>query len=263
MVAGLAFLATAVATLFAQSTGVRYSRSKAPHQGAWTFALALFALASAALATAASTGWDRGTFRAFYLLGAVLNVPWLALGTIYLLFGRKVGGRVRTGLILFTGIAIGALLAAPIHGIIAPEGGIPVGKDHFGVLPRALAGAGSGLGALVVFGGAVYSAIRFARRRAPGTGSLAGGNALIALGTLVLSSGGLLQGAVGQDQGFTISLAVGIVVVYAGFVVASSASRPDVSAADETADEETARLTSLPASVRGNDSTTSTRVGSL
>jgi len=53
MVAGLAFLATAVATLFAQATGVRYSRSKAPHQGAWTFALALFALASAALATAA------------------------------------------------------------------------------------------------------------------------------------------------------------------------------------------------------------------
>ena len=46
MVAGLAFLATAVATLFAQATGVRYTRSKEPHQGAWTFALALFALAS-------------------------------------------------------------------------------------------------------------------------------------------------------------------------------------------------------------------------
>src|SRR4029079_11556693 len=56
MVAGLAFLATAVATLFAQATGVRYSRSKPPYQGAWTFALALFALASAALATAESTG---------------------------------------------------------------------------------------------------------------------------------------------------------------------------------------------------------------
>ena len=106
---------------------------KAPHQGAWTFALALFALASAALATAASTGWDRGTFRAFYLLGAVLNVPWLALGTVYLLGGRKLGDRVRTGLVLFTGFAIGVMLAAPIHGVIAPTGGIPVGKDHFGV----------------------------------------------------------------------------------------------------------------------------------
>jgi hypothetical protein len=274
MVAGLAFLATAVATVFAQATGVRYSRSKAPHQGAWTFALALFALASAALATAASTGWDKGTFRAFYLLGAVLNVPWLALGTVYLLGGRKIGDRVRAGLVLFTGLAIGVLLAAPMHGVIARTGGIPVGKDHFGVFPRALAGVGSGVGAIVVFGGAVYSAVRFARRRTPGTGPLAAGNALIALGTLVLSSGGLLQGAVGQDQGFTISLAAGIVVVYAGFVVASSGGRPAPPAdadADQDAEsdgddserDESARRTSLPASVRGNDSTTSTRVGSL
>jgi hypothetical protein len=255
MVAGLAFLATTVATLFAQATGVRYSQSKAPHQGAWTFALALFALASAALATAASTGWDRGTFRAFYLLGAVLNVPWLALGTVYLLGGRRIGDRVRTGLVLFTGLAIGVMLAAPIHGVIVPTGGIPVGKGHFGVLPRVLAGAGSGIGAVVVFGGAVYSAIRFARGRKSGTGFLAGGNALIALGTLVLSSGGLLQGVIGQDVAFTSSLAAGIVVIYAGFVVASLAARPAV--------DERERRTSLPASVRGSASTTSTRVGSL
>jgi len=258
MVAGLAFLATAVATVFAQATGVRYSRSKAPHQAAWTFALALFALASAALATAASTGWDRGTFRAFYLLGAVLNVPWLALGTVYLLGGRRIGDRVRTGLLLMTGFATGVMLAAPIHGAIASDGGIPVGKDHFGVLPRVLAAVGSGAGALVVFGGALYSAVRFARRRVPGTGSLAAGNALIALGTLVLSSGGLLQGVIGQDVAFTTSLAAGIVVIYAGFVVASSAGRPAAGARDESA-----RRTSLPASVRGSASTTSTRVGSL
>jgi hypothetical protein len=274
MVAGLAFLATAVATVFAQATGVRYSRSKSPHQGAWTFALALFALASAALATAASTGWDQGTFRVFYLLGAVLNVPWLALGTLYLLGGRKLGDRVRSFLVLFTGFGLGVVLAAPIHGTILRNGGIPVGKDHFDVLPRVLAAAGSGVGAIVVFGGAAYSAIRFARRRTPGTGPLAGGNALIALGTLVLSSGGLLQGVVGQDEAFTISLAAGIVVVYAGFVVASWAGRPasdavdavDDAASDDEGDEgddDKARRTSLPASVRGNDSTSSTRVGSL
>jgi hypothetical protein len=274
MVAGLAFLATAVATVFAQATGVRYSRSKSRHQGAWTFALALFALASAALATAASTGWDRGTFRVFYLLGAVLNVPWLALGTVYLIGGRRIGDRVRTGLVLFTGFAIGVMLAAPIHGVILRDGGIPVGKDHFGVLPRVLAGVGSGVGAVVVFGGALYSAINFARRRVPGTGALAGGNALIALGTLVLSSGGLLQGVIGQDTAFVTSLALGIVVVYAGFVVASSGTRgapapasvepgeADV-AGEAGADDESARRTSLPASVRGSESTTSTRVGSL
>jgi hypothetical protein len=143
--------------------------------------------------------------------------------------------------------------------VILPNGGIPVGKDHFGALPRVLAAVGSGVGALVVFGGALYSAIRFARRRSSGAGALAGGNALIALGTLVLSSGGLMQGVVGQDEAFAISLAAGIVVIYAGFVVCSSASRPAVASAVD----ESSRRTSLPANVRGNASTTSTRVGSL
>jgi hypothetical protein len=220
MVAGLAFVATAIATLFAQATAVRWSRTRAPHQGAWTIALILFALASAALATGASTGWDEGTFRAFYLLGAILNVPWLALGTIYLLAGRPLGDRVRTGLVFFSGLALGVMLVAPMHGTITPDE-IPVGKDVFDALPRALAGAGSGIGAIVVFGGAAWSAVRFARSRRPGSGRLAGGNALIALGTLVLSSGGLMQGIVGHDEAFAISLAVGISVIYAGFAVAS------------------------------------------
>jgi hypothetical protein len=253
MVAGLAFVATAVATLFAQATAVRWSRSKAPYQGAWTFALALFALASAALATGASTGWDEGTFRVFYLLGAILNVPWLALGTVYLLAGRKPGDRVRYALLVFTGLAVGVMLATPIHGTIAPDK-IPVGKEHLDALPRALAGIGSGVGALVVFGGAAWSAVRFARRRASGTGGLAAGNALIALGTLVLSSGGLLQGVIGQDESFVISLAVGISVIYAGFVVASGA---------RVVRSDSARRSTLPANVRGSASVTSTRVGNL
>ena len=272
MVAGLAFIATAIATLFAQATLVRWSRSRAPPQAAWTIALALFALASAALATGASTGWDRGTFRAFYLLGAIVNVPWLALGTVYLLMGRRVGDRVRVAIVFFTGVGLGVMLAAPMHGAIAVDR-IPVGKDVFGALPRALAGVGSGLGAVVVFGGAAWSAVRFARSRRPGSGRLAAGNGLIALGTLVLSSGGLLQGIVGHDEAFALTLAGGIAVIYAGFAVASGA-RPNVSsraaagapegpAADDQPSDDNSRRSSLPANDLGNSSTSSTRVGSL
>jgi hypothetical protein len=224
MVAGLAFLATAIATVFAQATGVRFTRGRKPHERAWTIALALFALASAALATGASTGWDRGTFRVFYLLGAVLCVPWLALGTVYLLAGAAIGRRAETAMVLFSGFAVGVMLSTPVHGHIAAEG-IPSGKDHLGVMPRVLAAAASGLGATVVLIGAVWSAVRFARSRAEGTSRLAAGNALIALGTLVLSSGGLVQGAVGKDEAFALTLASGIAVIYAGFAVASSVPR--------------------------------------
>ena len=231
MVAGLAFLATAVATLFAEATFKRWRQKRRPHEAAWTVALALFALASAALATGASTGWDRGVFRVFYLLGAVLNVPWLALGTVYLLMGERAGRRVRAVLVFVSGLATGVLLTAPMSGDVTGSATIPVGKEVFGVFPRVLAGVGSGLGALVVFGGAVWSAVRFARAArgraaaprvgGPAPGRMAAANALIAFGTLVLSGGGTLQGVLGHDEAFTLTLATGITVIYAGFLVAA------------------------------------------
>lgn len=222
MVTGLAFLATAVASLFAESTLVRWSQRRSPHLAAWAVALAMFALASAALAVGVSTGWDNGTFRAFYLFGAVLNVPWLALGTIALLIGADTARRVRWFLVFFSGLAAGVLMSAPMEPVSGFE--IPVGKDVFGAFPRALAAAGSGIGAVVILAGALWSLWRLARDRGPGTRPeirrIAGANVLIALGTLVLSSGGLVQGIVGHDEAFTLSLAIGITVIYAGFLVA-------------------------------------------
>src|SRR5215211_1338749 len=133
MVVALAFVATVVSSLFAQAMLVRYTRDRRPQDGAWALALAMFALASAALATGTSTGWDNGTFRAFYLLGAVVNVPWLAMGTVYLLASERIARRVLWGLVLFTGFAAGVLLSAPMESVHGTT--IPVGKDVFGALP--------------------------------------------------------------------------------------------------------------------------------
>jgi hypothetical protein len=238
VVIGFAFVATAVASLFAEATFVRWTARHQPHLAVWTVALAMFAGASAALAVGVSTGWDTGTFRVFYLLGAVLNVPWLALGTVYLLLGRERGNRTRPWLLFFTGLATGVVLAAPVEAVSGVE--IPVGSDVFGAFPRALAAIGSGVGAVVILGGALWSGYRFARDRTPRQGDrgrLAAANGLIALGTLVLSSGGLVQGFVGHDEAFTISLAVGITVIYAGFLVAEG-RRPATS--------ERAQLTPAP-----------------
>ena len=125
------------------------------------------------------------------------------------------------GLVLFSGFAAGVLLSAPMETVHGTA--IPVGKDVFGALP-AHPGRGrqrrgrdrdhrrrAGLG----------GALRRATRGLPDHGRLAGANALIALGTLVLSSGGLVQGVVGHDEAFALSLAVGIIVIYGGFVLAS------------------------------------------
>jgi hypothetical protein len=124
----------------------------------------------------------------------------------------------------------------------------------------------------VVFGGAAWSAVRFARARRPGSGKLAGGNGLIALGTLVLSSGGLLLGIVGSHEAYALTLVAGIALIYAGFAFASGVRitlSPGAAARDEDRrqaseeSDESERRSNLPANERGNSSTSSTRVGSL
>ena len=85
-----------------------------------------------------------------------------------------------------------------------------------------LAGVGNGLGATVIIVGALISAWRYGRDRTEsGNARRAGANVLIALGTIVLSSGGLIQGIAGKDGAFVVSLAVGITVIYVGFLVAA------------------------------------------
>lgn len=244
MVTGLAFLATAVATLFAESALVRWTQRRSPHLSAWAVSLALFALASALLALGTSNGWDRGTFRVFYLFGAVLTVPWLALGSVALLLGPDAARRARWSLVFFSGLAAGVLLSAPMDAVRGTA--IPVGKDVFDAGPRALAAMGSGVGAAVIIAGALLSAVRFARdRHSTDGGRLAAANALVALGTLVLSGGGLVQGIVGHDEAFTLTLAIGIGVIYAGFLVA------------EARQERSSRRSSLPETARGRSVTTS------
>src|SRR3954471_9550492 len=159
MVVALAFVATAVSSLFAQAMLVRFTRTHRPEYRAWAISLAMFALASAALVTGTSTGWDNGTFRVFYLLGAVVNVPWLALGTVFLLAAPRTGRRAQWVVALFTMFAAGVVLSAPMTTVAGTT--IPQGSDVFGALPRVLAAVGSGAAAIVIFVGAFVSALRF------------------------------------------------------------------------------------------------------
>jgi len=229
--AALAAAATLVALAFCLSTLDRWLRRRRPHELAWTISLALFALGAGAMWWAETVGWTDASFRVFFLAGAVLNVPWLALGTVYLLAGEQVGRRCRAWLIFLSGMAVGIVLSAPMKAPVTGDE-LPTGKDVFGVAPRVLAAVFSGLPALIIIGGALWSAWRLVRHRPP---ALAGvtrnptaprrlvlGNVLIAAGTLILSGSGTLAGRLGKDQAFAVTLLTGIVVLFAGFLVASA-----------------------------------------
>jgi hypothetical protein len=241
--AALAAAATLVACAFAISTGDRWLQRRRPHDGAWTVSLVFFAVGSAALWWAQARGWSLASFRVFFLMGAILNVPWLALGSVYLLFGRRIGDVTRAWLIGLSGAASGVVLIAPTKGAIISADELPKGSDLFGVAPRVFAAVGSGVAALVIFAGALWSLWRVLRRRQPAaTGHQrqildprrnAGGNALIALGTIVLSLSGSLAGRLGESRAFIVTLLVGVVFLFAGFLVAST--RPSQSPTQQLA----------------------------
>ena len=232
LTAVLAAGAALIALAFALMCLDRFLNRRQPQELAWSVAMALFSIGSLALWFGESVGWNALAFRIFFLAGAVLNVAWLALGTLYLLAGPRVGDVVRAWLIAASSFASGVVLFVPLKTSVSGHE-LPTGREVFGPFSRALAAIGSGVPALVIIGGAVWSAWRIMRGNSPSLTSsvrrqissprrLALGNTLIAVGTLVLSGSGSLAGRFGKDQAFAITLLAGVTVLFVGFLVASN-----------------------------------------
>lgn len=80
----MAGTATVVGGVFAVSLMRRYLTGARSQLAllVWGIALVMFSVASFALFTGVLGGWTETEFLVFYLFGGVLNVPWLALGSI-------------------------------------------------------------------------------------------------------------------------------------------------------------------------------------
>jgi len=233
--ATLAGAAAIVACAFALITFDRWQVRGQPHELAWTIAMTLFAIGSLALWWAEATGWTIFVFRIFFLSGAVLNVGWLALGTIYLIAGTTSGDRIRNYLIGLSAFSIGVVLVAPAKKEIT-VGEFPSARELFGVTPRILAAVGSGVPALIIIFGALWSTYRVIKKSSPTISTrnvrivksplrLATSNILVAAGTIVLSASGSLAGRLGKDRAFAVTLLIGLCILFAGFLVATNTSQ--------------------------------------
>lgn len=227
----LAATAALVALAFALSTLERWLAGRRRQDAAWTAALFMFCLGAAGLGAGVGVGWSEPVFRFFYFFGAIANVPFLALGTIYLLAGQRRGDRWAAGIALTVAFAAGVVATTPLRANIPSETLIPQGSDVFGPAPRVFAAVASSGGALIVFGGAAWSAVRYRR------GRMVGANALIAAGTVILSASGVLNSVADEMTGFAITLVAGISVLFAGFLVASAGPRPAMLGAGATRTE--------------------------
>ena len=193
-----------------------------PHVAAYAAGVGFFSLATFALFFGVTFGWTPATFRTFYLFGAIINVPLLALGSMFLVAGRRSGHAMLLFLFPLYAISVPMTLAEPLVGQV-PGNGVPAGSELFaaGFGPRMWAGVSSGLGTVVLIVLAVVSIIRFwdEDRR------IIAANLLVVTGTMAAAGGGTGL-ALGEASGFAVSLLAAASFIWAGFRVAQRARAP-------------------------------------
>ncbi|MEP6693100.1 MAG: hypothetical protein ABJB39_00475 [Chloroflexota bacterium] len=208
----LPLVTTLVSGAFAVAVGLQYMRKRRPSQLAWAVGLLLFTIAAFMGYLARSGGATDVEYRLFYLFGAIANVAWLGLGTIYIVAPRF-GRAALAAVLALSAVAAYAVFATPVDIAVA----VDTGKGFpDGSLPRILAAIGSGVGSLVLIGGALWSAWVFFRRRNQGRRALA--NAIIAVGVFIVAAGGTVA-FTGASGILEMTNLIGVSVMFVGFLL--------------------------------------------
>lgn len=204
----LAFAAALLALRLSGMLARRWRERGDPQLAAWAAALAAYALASAALAWGAASGWSDASFRVYYLFGGLLTAPLLGVGSL-LLIGRRWAATLG---LLYSGLAVGVAIAVPLTAPVTGDS-IPEAQDHLDFVPaRLLAVLGNSIGTVLVIGIALLTI----RRRPVG-------NALIVAGVAVAAAGSGLAGLGVAETAAFVALAAAL--LYAGFVWTKSPAR--------------------------------------
>lgn len=210
--------AAAVALVFAALLARAYLERRRPFDAAWALAMLMYAIASAMMALGVRGGWTSAEYRAYWLLGAVLNVPFLAAGQVLVLFRRRwVLPAVVIVLAFVTAYALAVVRSADIFETALARD-LPAGKVVFGDgtpahrLPQLIAIPAY----LVLVGGTIWSAFRM--RRTPEARDRFVGLVAIAAGATVIAAVGSAFAAAGIYAVFSLSLAVGITIMFWGFL---------------------------------------------
>ncbi len=226
MRAAPAFAAGLIATVFLFDLLRRYRARPSPHNAAYAAGVGFFAVATWALFAGTAAGWTSASYRTFFLFGAIVNIPVLALGSMFLVVGRRAGHAMLMLLFPFFAISIPMTLAKPFDAGPLPVDGVPGGRELWSEMfgPRLWAAIGGGMGASIIIALALVSAVRFWRRNR----RVVWGNAVIAAGVLSASAGGTVL-ALGAEQGFAVTLLAAVTLIWLGFRIASggrSAAKP-------------------------------------
>jgi len=208
-------IASLISLVFCLVVFYQYFSRRKPYQFIWGIALLMFGVAAGCEVLGTWLGWNETLVRLYYLFGATLNVAFLGLGTLYLMAPPTVANSSRIALALLSILAVLLIWSAPIDAdkLVAAASGWK--GLHRAGLVTALSITLNTLGSIALIGGALYSAWVYWKQRIYQNRLI--GNVLIAVGALTIASGGLLT-RLGQDEYLYIAMAVGITVMFLGFL---------------------------------------------
>ncbi len=221
-----AIAASVISAAFAVVVFLRFRMSGRPAFAAWTVGLAIFAAAAGCQAVGEHFGFSAPIFRAFYLLGGVLGVIWLSMGTLFLLAPRRLAGRATAILGIVTVVlAVDAALVPVDTSRLDTAAGVLGDAIAHGSLLQLGAVILNILGTLILVGGSAWSAYRLIRDH--------GGldrvvcNVLLTAGAFVIAAGfSAAKLAGGSLDTLGVYEAVGIAVMFAGFLSLGRVRRP-------------------------------------
>ena len=228
----LSALASGLALVFAVVVAGRFLRSRRPALGVWALGLLIFAAAASFQAVGEARGFGQVTFRGFYLLGGVLGVVYLALGTVFLLAPRRVAWVSAAVLVAITVVlAVDAAIIPVDQAQLATPAGVLGGTSQHPTFPQ-----GSPLyigvvflnivGTIVLVAGSAWSAYRYFRDHAGIDRVVC--NVLLTAGALVIAYGFAMAKTLGVGSldvlgGFE---AAGIAIMFAGFLSLGRIGQP-------------------------------------
>lgn len=221
--------ATVISAAFAVTLWRQYRARPRAYLLAWSVALAIYAVAALTEVIGAAGGWNPILYRGYYFFGGILVVGVLALGTIYLLAPRF-GRPALVILLVLGGVGLIGILGAPLQTSLLETHRVPdvdtirLERGAFNTAAILMAAVLNSVGSLILIGGALWSAYGALRRG--GAPSRLVANVLIAAGAFIVAGASTLFRLFHVYDLFYVGQAVGVLVMFAGFLTAQRASRP-------------------------------------
>jgi hypothetical protein len=192
-----------------------------PHQLIWGIALTMAAVASLAYAGFLIDG-SPALFRLYYAFGALMMAAYLGMGSLYLALDRRIANLILVAVTAVSALGLVLIFTSPINSAtlhnVEQHGGPGTGVLSSGLWVAPLVVLNI-FGAVAVIAVAVFSAVKVLQRQAPTRFAVA--NVVIAIGTGIISAAGSAA-RLGSPNSFWVTMAVGWLVIFAGFLMTTN-----------------------------------------